>query len=168
MADDENEVPVTEKETLSALTSVEDWTADREDPSRVTAVAFVSALCQHTDAAKATMRELSAASENAGTVFKLCSVDDCPDVARAASISALPAFFFVAAGTVLEHFCGNNMEKLRVCAKAADLKRKELLAKLEKEREEAARIAAEQAAEKAAAEAAAAAPPVAEVAPETA
>ena len=157
MADEENEVAAPEKVTVFPLTSADEWTADRDDATKVTAVAFVSRHAEHSDAARATMKELSTMPEYAGMAFKVCDADESPEVVKAASVSqpiaGLPSFYFVFSGISLEQFAGSNMEKLKVCAKAAELKKKELLVKMEKEKEEAAKRAAEEAAAKAAAEA---------------
>jgi thioredoxin-like negative regulator of GroEL len=146
MADEEQEAVQVEKDPLVLLTSVDEWKADRDDVSHVTAIAFVSQYDPYTAAAKQTLKEIASAPESAGIVFKLCNVDEHPAVAQEAGISALPAFYFLFSGVTLEHFCGNNMDKLRLCARAAELKKKDLLVRQEKEREEAARVAAEQAA----------------------
>uniref|UniRef100_A0A7S1LMT6 Thioredoxin domain-containing protein n=1 Tax=Neobodo designis TaxID=312471 RepID=A0A7S1LMT6_NEODS len=158
MGDEENDVPPPEKITVFPLASADEWTADRDDATKVTAVAFVSRHSEHSDAARATMKELSAMPEYAGMAFKVCDADESPEVVKAASVShpiaGLPCFFFLFSGVALEQFTGNNMEKLKVCAKAAELKKKELIVKMEKEKEEAAKRAAEEeAAAKAAAEA---------------
>ena len=158
MADnDENEVVQEEKAQLFPMTTAAEWTAAASDSAKVTAVAFVSRHCQYTDAAKATMKELSTNPDYSAIAFFTCDADESPEVARSASslrpINALPAFFFVFNGEVLEHFAGSNMEKLRVCTKAAELKKKDVLVRLEKEREESVRKAAEEEAARAAAEA---------------
>ena len=157
MADEENDVPPPEKVTIFPIGTADEWSADRDDATKVTAVAFVSRHAEHSEAAKATMKELSQLPEFEAMAFKLCDADESPEVVKAASVSqpiaALPCFFFLFSGVTLEHFCGNNMEKLKVCAKAAELKKKELLVKMEKDKEEAAKKAAEEAAAKAAAEA---------------
>jgi hypothetical protein len=158
MADEDHEQQQAPKETLQDLTTPQQWADAVANTSDVTAVAFVSSLSPYSDAARATFVELSTTEGNIIS-YKVCDLDKYPEVAKAiGTISALPAFYFLFHGETLEHFCGNSMDKLRVCAKAAELKKKDVLLKIQKEKEEAERVAAERAAADASGAAATAAP----------
>ena len=151
MADDDAPPAAPEVDKVPRLASLEEYRANKASEATVTATAFVSALCERTPAALAAMKEIAA--DEALKEMHFCHVDVAasPELAKEEGISGLPSFFFHYDGKCLEGFTGDNMEKLKLCAKAADLKKKELQVAKAKAKEEEEKLAAQRAAEEAAA-----------------
>lgn len=160
MADDAgDDKPAQEKPLrITAITSLRQYEAVIAEETSVSCIAFTSPFCAHSaQMALPLMKELSAAPENEKVNFYLCDVSACQEPATKEGLCSLPAFFFYFGKICFESFSGNNAEKLRLMAKAAQLKKTELLQQREKQKEEEAKAAAAAAAAATAAAAAAAA-----------
>jgi thioredoxin-like negative regulator of GroEL len=160
MADDENpDVALTKQKDLPIVkvTTVADANALRRDErDRLSLLAFVSFDCNYsTNDAIPVIEQLCVQPEFEKVVFGLVDVNEAPEVAKSASIGALPSFQFFYDGAVVDQFTGNNSEKVKLMLKNCVVRRQEIIT----QREEAAAKAAAEAAEaaKAATEAAEAA-----------
>lgn len=152
---DEEEVKQPEKIYVTALDKLEDFTAGRDNAEKVTAVVFHSSLDEFSAAALAAFKEAASDAAYEKMTFYSCDVNAHAEIAKEAKISGLPAYAWYFSGEAVEGFTGNNVEKVKVATKAAELKKNEALVARAKAAEEAEKKRLEE--EKAAADAAKAA-----------